>query len=72
MRQVGQLPRIIGVNVLPEIVYADFEPAIHNAVTTVCGQTVQLKHVFDILDRAGSGKCNLWDSASSMETTTLR
>jgi len=26
----------LGVNVFPTVVYADFETAIHNAVTTVC------------------------------------
>jgi hypothetical protein len=34
----------LGVNVFPTIVYADFETAIHNAVT-ICGPAVKLKHV---------------------------
>ena len=45
----------LGVNVFPAIVYADFETAIHNAVTTGW-QAWKLKHVVYNYDRAGGGK----------------
>jgi hypothetical protein len=33
---------------------------------------VKLKRIVSVQDRAGGGKCYLWDSASSMERRTLR
>ena len=59
------------MNVIPTVVYADFETAIDKAVTTVW-PGLKLKHVVSIWDRAGGGKCSIWGSASSMGSKTLR
>jgi len=56
----------LGVNVFPAIVYADFETAIHNAVTTVW-PGCEVKACRFHLGQSWWLKYNLWDSASTME-----
>jgi hypothetical protein len=62
----------LGVNVFPTTAYAEFETAIHNAVKTAWPGWEVKSTSFPILDRAGNGKYNFWNSASSMERQTQR
>jgi len=54
----------LGVNVFPTIVYADFETAIHNAVTTMW-PIREVKTCCFRLGQSWCGKYNLWDSAGT-------
>jgi len=61
----------LGVNGFPTIVYAEFESAIHNAVTTLWSDC-EVKGCRFHLGHTGGGKYSLCNSASSMERKTLK